>query len=111
MALRDVATDVLGPRFALVYGWTANSCGLIVEEDSVMWLHRIGQFSILIPAILMLVAGLIVALRSVDVRLNSVQGVRQVVSNLSYTAAMIALCVAVLMLVQGIVGYNIRTTW
>ena len=76
-----------------------------------MWVHRIGQFTVLVPAVLMLVAGFIVALRSVDVRLNTVRGVRQVVSNLSYTAALVALCVAVLMLVQGIVGYNIRTTW
>ena len=76
-----------------------------------MWVHRVGQFSILIPAVLMLVAGFIVALRSVDTRLNSVRGVRQVVSNLSYTAAMVALCVAVLLLVQGIVGYNIRANW
>ncbi len=76
-----------------------------------MWLRLLSQISILIPAALMLVAGFIVALRSVDVRLTSGRGIRQVASNLSYTAATVALCVAVLLLVQGIVGYNLRMAW
>lgn len=76
-----------------------------------MWIQRIGQLALMIPAAIMLVAGLLVALRSVDVRIDSNRGVRQVVSNFSYTVATIALCVAVLLIVQGIVGYNIRSTW
>lgn len=76
-----------------------------------MWLRWISQFSILLPAALMLVAGLIVALRSVDVRFSTGRGVRQLVSNLSYTAATVALCLAALMLVQGVVGYNLRSSW
>ena len=76
-----------------------------------MWLRWISQLSILIPAVLMLVAGFIVAVRSVDVRLSSVRGVRQVASNLSYTVATVALCLTVLMLMQGIVGYNLWSRW
>lgn len=76
-----------------------------------MWVHRVGQFSLLIPALLMLVGGFIVALRSVDVRLNTSRGVQQVVSNLSYTVAMIALVLAVLLLIQGIIGFNIHASW
>jgi hypothetical protein len=76
-----------------------------------MWLRWISQLSILIPAVLMLAAGFVVAVRSVDVRLTSVRGARQLASNLSYTVATVALCLGVLMLVQGIVGYNIHARW
>jgi hypothetical protein len=73
-----------------------------------MWVHKVGQYSLLIPATIMLIAGFLLALRSVDVRVGSVRGVRQVASNLTYTVVMVALCVAVLLLLQGIVGYNFR---
>ena len=80
-------------------------------EGWIMWIRWISQLSILIPAVLMLVAGFLVAVRSVDVRLTSARGARQLASNLSYTVATVALCLALLMMVQGIVGYNIRSSW
>nr|UXE45580.1 hypothetical protein Hi04_10k_c4998_00023 [uncultured bacterium] len=76
-----------------------------------MWLQHLQHFSLIIPAAIMLVAGFVVALRSVDVRLNTIRGARQVVSNLSYTVATVALCVAALVVVQGVIGFNIRAGW
>ncbi len=76
-----------------------------------MWVHKVGQYSLLIPAMTMLVAGFLLAIRSVDVRVGTARGVRQVATNVTYTAAMVALCVAVLLILQGIVGYNIRSSW
>ncbi len=73
-----------------------------------MWVHKVGQYSVLIPATIMLIAGFLLALRSVDVRLGSVRGVRQVAVNLTWTVAMVALILAALMLLQGLVGYNLR---
>jgi hypothetical protein len=67
--------------------------------------------SLVIPAAIMLIAGVLVALRSVDARLGSAQGVRQVASNLTYTIVTVALCVAVLLVVQGIIGFNLGPRW
>jgi hypothetical protein len=76
-----------------------------------MWVHKVGQYSLLIPAMTMLVAGFLLAIRSVDGGIGTARGVRQVATNLTCTAAMVALCLAVLLILQGIVGYNIRATW
>jgi hypothetical protein len=76
-----------------------------------MWVHRVGQYSLVIPAMIMLIAGFLLALRSVDVRVGAGRGVRQVASNLTYTVAIVVLCVAVLLLLQGIVGFNLYAKW
>jgi hypothetical protein len=73
-----------------------------------MWVQRVGQFSIMIPAVLMLVAGFLLAIRSVDVRVNSAQGVRQVAGNLTYTVALVGLIVVVLLSMQRLVGFNLH---
>ncbi|HEY2154717.1 MAG TPA: hypothetical protein VGH33_03745 [Isosphaeraceae bacterium] len=73
-----------------------------------MWVHKVGQYSLLIPATIMLVAGFLLALRSVDAGVGPARGVRQLAINLTYTVAMVALVVAVLLILQGIVGFNFR---
>jgi hypothetical protein len=76
-----------------------------------MWVQRVGQLSLVIPAAIMLVAGVLVALRSVDARLGSARGVRQVASNLTYTVVTVALCGAVMLIVQRMIGFNLGPRW
>ncbi len=76
-----------------------------------MFAHILGEIWILIPAALLLVAGCAITLRSVDVRLDTVQGAREVAENASYMLATLALSVATLMLIQRVAGYNLRGLW
>lgn len=71
----------------------------------------LSQVWILIPVAALIVAGLYIALRSGHARLSDGQGVRQFVGNLSSTVAMIGVCLVLLMLAQGFVGYNLSSSW
>jgi formate/nitrite transporter FocA (FNT family) len=77
-------------------------------EATAMWVQIVGQYSLAIPAALMLVAGFLLAIRSVDARPGSLRGVRQLAGNLTYTVGLVGLCVAVLLLVQKLIGYNLN---
>lgn len=74
-------------------------------------LNALLQVWILIPVATLIVAGLYIALRSGQARLSDGQGVRQLVGNLSSTVAMIVVCLVLLMLAQGAVGYNLTSNW
>lgn len=74
-------------------------------------LNTLMQIWILIPVATLIVAGLYIALRSGHARLSDGQGVRQLVGNLSSTVAMIGVCLLLLMMVQGMVGFNLISTW
>jgi hypothetical protein len=73
--------------------------------------EKLEQLWILVPAALLLVAGFAIALRSVDVRMRSHQGVRQLMGNLTSTILMVGVCLIMLMAVQSAVGYNLRASW
>jgi hypothetical protein len=73
--------------------------------------QKLGQLWILVPAAILLIAGFAIALRSVDARLSSNQGVRQLVGNLTSTILMVGVCLIMLVAVQSAVGYNLRASW
>lgn len=69
------------------------------------------QTWILIPVVLLFVAGLALTLQSGLVRLGTSQGIRQMFGNLSSTALMLGICLALLVLAQSVVGYKAGASW
>ena len=73
--------------------------------------EQIAQFWILVPVAILLLAGFAITVQAGHARLGDIQGLRKFVGNLSSTIAMIGVCLLVLMMMQGIVGYNLKATW
>jgi len=74
-------------------------------------LQQLGQVWILLPVVLLIVAGLGITLGSGNVRLTTSQGVRQMAGNLSSTMLFLGFCVLGLMMAQAAVGFNLRAGW
>jgi hypothetical protein len=76
-----------------------------------MFAQMLAEIWILIPVAILLVSGCAITLRSVDVRLDTVRGAREVAENATYMAGLITLSVVVLLMFQQVVGYNLNGFW
>jgi hypothetical protein len=76
-----------------------------------MFAHVLAEIWILIPVAILLVSGLAITLRSVDVRLDTIKGAREVAENATYMTALIALSVLGMLLIQQVAGYNLHGLW
>lgn len=63
------------------------------------------------PILGLLALGLSMTLRNGIVGLNTCQGARQLMQNLSKTAVMVAACLVGLLLVQQFIGYRMSLMW
>ncbi len=71
----------------------------------------LSQLWILIPVAFLLLAGFAITAQAGHARLSDIQGIRQAVGNLSSTIALVGVCLVVLLMMQGIVGFNLKATW
>jgi uncharacterized membrane protein YdcZ (DUF606 family) len=76
-----------------------------------MFAQVLAEIWILIPVAILLVSGFAITLRSVDVRLDTIKGAREVAENATYMAGLIVLTVLVMLLVQQVAGYNLHGLW
>jgi hypothetical protein len=76
-----------------------------------MFAQVLAEIWILIPVAILLVSGLAITLRSVDVRLDTIKGAREVAENATYMTALVALSVAAMLMIQQIAGYNLSGLW
>lgn len=76
-----------------------------------MFAQVLAEIWILIPVAILLLSGSAIALRSVDVRLDTAKGAHEVAVNATYMAILTVLCVVGLLLAQSVAGYNLRGLW
>ena len=74
-------------------------------------IETIAHAWILIPVALLFGVGLTLTLNSGTARLSAGTGTRQWVGNLTSTLGFVGVCLLVLLLAQGVVGYNMHARW
>ena len=73
--------------------------------------QQVASIITFIPVLILIGVGLLVTLRSGNVRLGTVSGVRQLAGNATHTAILVAVSLGLMLFAQSFAGFNLTRLW